>query len=281
MKIDQITIVGCGLIGGSLALALKKHRFAGRIVGCDRPRVLQRALKLQAIDQAHVQPEKACRGSAVVVLATPVSTIVEMIRRLAPVLPAGTLLTDTGSTKAEIVAAARREFGNSMQPFLAGHPMAGKEKSGIEFADADLFKSTPWLLTPLPGQDLRKGATGTFIKWLKKIGAHVVVIDAETHDELCAWTSHAPQMISTALAAALAEESETRKPRLAMSGRALKDMTRIANSPYEMWRDVAATNQKNIANALLKVERHLSHIRRNLNTPELAIEFKRAHRLKL
>jgi len=281
MAIRQITIIGCGLIGGSLALALKKHRFAGRIVGCDRTPVLERARKLRAIDEGNTHPVEAAQGSQAVVLATPVGAIIELIGKLSPVLPVTTLLTDVGSTKVEIVAAAQRAFGPSVgKRFLAGHPMAGKEQAGVEFADADLFQGAAWFLTPVAGQDVHSGLSGEFLKWVGKTGAKIASMDAEAHDKLCAWISHVPQMVSTALAAALVEEYGEGAPLLEAGGRALKEMTRIAGSPYAMWRDIALTNKKNIQDALLKLEQHLAHIRENLDTRELAAEFERAHQLR-
>ena len=281
MAIRQITIVGCGLIGGSLALALKKQRFGGRVVGCDRTPVLERARELQVIDEGHTHPVEAAQGSQVVVLATPVGAIIELIGRLGPVLPVTTLLTDVGSTKVEIVAAAQRVFGASVgKRFLAGHPMAGKEQAGVEFADADLFQGAAWFLTPVSGQDVHGGLSGEFLKWVGKTGAKIASMEAEAHDKLCAWVSHVPQMISTALAAALVEEYGEGAPLVEAGGRALREMTRIAGSPYALWRDIALTNRENIQNALSKMEQHLAHIRENLDTRELAAEFERAHQLR-
>src|SRR5512140_3585069 len=135
---QQITIIGTGLIGGSLALALKKRGFGGRIVGCDRAAVLAQAKKLGAIDAGIDDPQQASQGSDVVVLATPVGGIIDLLERLGPVLPPETLLTDVGSTKSEIVARARHVFGDrAAHRYLPGHPMAGKEFGGIVHADPD------------------------------------------------------------------------------------------------------------------------------------------------
>ena len=281
MPIRQITIIGVGLIGGSLALALKKHRLAGRIVGCDRAPVLERARNKAAIDTGHTNPADAVRGSQLIVLATPVSGIIDLIERLGPALPSKTLLTDVGSTKAEVLERAKLVFRkNSGVRFLAGHPMAGKEQSGVEFADPDLFQGAAWFVTPVDGQKVYDGVSGEYLEWVEKIGARIASIDAREHDELCAWISHLPQMISTALAAALVDEYGEDAPLLEAGGRALREMTRISSSPYSMWRDIALTNKANIRNALMKLEQHLAHIRENLDTCELAMEFERAHQLK-
>jgi prephenate dehydrogenase len=285
MSIRQITIVGTGLIGGSFALALRKKKFAGTIVGCDRESALQRAKMCGAIDRGCTEPADAVRGSQLVLLATPVLAIIDLIGRLGPSLPAPTLLTDVGSTKVAVVQQAMKVFGKDAgSRFLAGHPMAGKEHSGVDFADPDLFQNAVWFLTPLPDQSIDRGINeGTFAEfagWIDQIGARIAVLPAEDHDRVCAWISHVPQMISTALAAALVEEFGEEAPLLPAGGRALREMTRISASPYSMWRDIAISNKKNLEDALLRVEQRIAHIRENLSAHALADEFEKAHGLK-
>jgi prephenate dehydrogenase len=281
MPIRQITIIGTGLIGGSLGLALRKRKFAGRIVGCDREATLARARKRGAIDDGTPNPGDAIRGSQLVILATPVLAIVDLIERVGPALPARALLTDVGSTKVAVVERAVKVFGkNAGKRFLPGHPMAGKELSGVDYADADLFQNAVWFLTPLPGQSLNEGLFVEYAGWIDQIGARIAILPAEDHDRLCAWISHVPQMMSTALAAALVEEFGAEAPLLPAGGRALQEMTRISASPYSMWRDIAISNQKNLEKALWSVEQRLAHIRENLATRELAAEFEQAHALR-
>jgi prephenate dehydrogenase len=281
MPIRQITIVGTGLIGGSFALAMRKRGFAGRIVGCDRESALKKAKMRGVIDNGSVEPADAVHGSQLVVLATPVLAIVDLIGRIGPGLPASTLLTDVGSTKALVVERAVSVFGeNAGKRFLGGHPMAGKEHSGVDYADADLFQNAVWFLTPLPGQNLHEGMFAEFAGWIDQIGARIAMLPPDDHDRLCAWISHLPQMISTALAAALVEEFGEEAPLLPAGGRALQEMTRISSSPYSMWRDIAISNKQNIEDALFKVEQRLAHIRENLTTRQLAEEFEQAHGLK-
>lgn len=281
MAFRQITIIGTGLIGGSLGLALKKRHLAGRIIGCDRAPVLERAIDCGAIESGSTHPADAVRGSDLVVLAAPVIAILDLIDRLGPALPPKTLVVDVGSTKAEVVERAAKSFGrNASQRFLAGHPMAGKEHAGVEFADADLFEGAAWLFTPLPRQNVHAGMCGEFIHCAEKMGAKVAVVDAIAHDRFCAWISHLPQMISTALAAALVDEFGPDAPVLDIGGGALREMTRISGSPYSMWRDIAITNKKNLSDALHKLEQRLAHIRENLDSKQLADEFERAHQLR-
>jgi prephenate dehydrogenase len=281
MPIRQITIIGTGLIGGSLGLALRKRKFVGRIIGCDREATLEKARNCGAIDEGTPNPGDAVRGSQVVVLATPVLAIVDLIERVGPVLPTKAMLTDVGSTKAVVVESAMKVFGkNAGKRFLAGHPMAGKELSGVDYADADLFQNAVWFLTPFAGQNLNEGLLAEYTGWIDAIGARIAMLPPEEHDRLCAWISHLPQMISTALAATLVEEFGEDAPLLAAGGRALQEMTRISASPYSMWRDVAISNKKNLEDALWKVEQRLAHIRENLATRQLAKEFEQAHGLR-
>lgn len=281
MKNQQITIIGTGLIGGSLGLALKKRGLVRRVVGCDKAEVLARAKKGKAIDAGVTDAVQAAAGSDVVVLAAPVGQILDLIERLAPQLGPQVLLTDTGSTKVEIVARARAVFGaGAPKRFLGGHPMAGREEAGIEHADADLFQGAPWLFTPQAGQKLDDGRSGAFLKLVARLGAKPVVLDAARHDRLCAWASHLPQMLSTALAAALQDEFGGDADLQGVRGRALSDMTRLAASPYAMWRDIALTNSANIEAALLKLEQTLAHVRENLRTAGLRQEFDEANEFR-
>jgi prephenate dehydrogenase len=281
MPFKQVTIIGTGLIGGSLGLSLKKRHLVGRVIGCDRTPVLERAIDCGAIEKGIVNPADAVHGSDLVVLATPVIAILDLVDRLGPALSPRTLVTDVGSTKAEIVARAAKAFGRTAgQRFLAGHPMAGKEHAGVEFAHADLFEGACWLFTPLPRQNPHAGMCGEFVHCVEKMGSHVGILSPLDHDRFCAWISHLPQMISTALAAALVDEFGPDAPLLDIGGRALRELTRISSSPYSMWRDIAITNRKNLGEAMHKLEQRLAHIRENLDTRELAAEFDRAHQLR-
>jgi prephenate dehydrogenase len=279
MPIQQITIVGTGLIGGSLGLALKQSDFAGAIVGCDKRAVLEIAQSRGAIGRAEADLERAIVGSDVIVLATPVGCILSQLEAIAALVPPATLITDAGSTKQKLVERARDLFGgNAAERFLPGHPMAGKEVGGIEHADANLFRDAVWLITPV---DLDRPSTSRqleYLELLQAIGARVMTMDAERHDRLCAWISHLPQMIATALASALREELGDDEAVTLIGGRALREMTRIAHSPYSMWRDIALTNTQNIEEAMLRFEQQLAYLRENLRGPELRALFESANK---
>jgi prephenate dehydrogenase len=279
MAIKQVTIIGVGHIGGSVALGLKRHARVPRIVGVDRDGVLETAQRLGAIDRGVPDPAEACKGSDVVVLATPVGAIIDLIERIGPVIPTETLLTDVGSTKAEVVARARAVFGEAAaRRFLPGHPMAGREHAGVEHADADLFQNAVWLTTPMAQEQHPRA--GDYLSAIAALGARVVSMEPERHDRLCAWISHLPQMVTTAVAGCLVDEFGDDPELFAIGGRALREITRTAASPYSMWRDIALTNTHNIQEALLRLEQRLAHLRENLRTRGLEEEFDRAHQLK-
>jgi len=278
MAIRQITIVGTGLIGGSFGLALRKQGFEGTIIGCDKPEVLDTAITRGAIDRGGTDIKEAVLGSDVVVLATPVGAILSVFEKLAPTLPPTTLITDTGSTKGEFIKLARLVYGASAaERVLPGHPMAGKEHGGIENAEPDLFCNAAWLVTPIGVNRLYTARQQEYVDLLQSIGARVVAVDPERHDRLCAWISQLPQMISTALASLLRDEFGDDEAALQIGGRALREMTRIARSPYSMWRDIARTNSQNLEEALLHFEQQLAHLRENLRGPGLRELFESAN----
>jgi prephenate dehydrogenase len=279
MSIRQITIVGTGLIGGSLGLALRQAGFSGTIVGCDKPEVIDAAITRGAIDRGATDPKDAALESDVVVLATPVGAILSIFERLAPILLTTTLLTDTGSTKQQLVERARMVLGDeAAERMLPGHPMAGKERGGIEHADPNLFRDAVWLITPINPDLPYTSRQQEYVDLLSSIGARVIAIEAQRHDRLCAWISHLPQMMATALASMLREELGDDDTVAQIGGRALREMTRIAHSPYSMWRDIALTNTQNIEEALLRFEQELAHLRENLRGPGLREMFESANR---
>ena len=283
MTIKQVTIIGTGLIGGSLGLSLRSAGLGIRVVGCDRDHILERARKMGAIDAGIEDPAQAIKGSDLIFLSTPVGAIIDLIERIGPIAPPEALITDVGSTKKEILERARSDFGDQVsRRFLGGHPMAGKEHGGIEHADASLFRGAVWLLVPTSSQqNLEHGKARAYRELLERIGAKVITMDAERQDYLCAWISHLPQMISTALGSALVEEFGDDPDVHAIGGRALREMTRISSSPYSMWRDIAHTNTGNIEHALSTLEQRLAHIRENLRSQALREEFEQANRFEL
>ena len=267
----KVAIVGTGLIGASFGLALREAGFDGEIVGVSSERALAGALEVGAVDRAAPLAE-AVGEADLVFLSQTIGRILDTIRHLDPLVKPGALVTDAGSTKSEIVDTALQSITRCQ--FLGGHPMAGKESRGPQSAEAGLFQGRPWVLTPTEPAELETDAAGEFADWLERIGARQVVLDAAEHDRLVAMTSHLPQLASTALAATLADTRGTE-----VSGSGLMDMTRLALSSYDLWRDILATNAGHIERALAAYIQELEHIRENLRTRQLQEEFERGARL--
>jgi prephenate dehydrogenase len=286
MPIERIAIFGTGLIGASVGLALRSHGFSGEIAGWDPdPAELHAAMDRGAVHFASSDAIAEAKSSDVIVLCGPVFTILEWMDRLAPVLKPGQLVTDVGSVKGALVERARGRYNLADSAgFLPGHPMAGKEVSGAANADANLFDGAAWLFTEtdesLEMHPASRAIADEWRGWTEKFHCRVLDLEPERHDVLCAWVSHLPQFVSTALSALLQDEFAAKDEVLPIGGRALREMTRLGASPYSMWRDVAHTNTEAIAASLLALEQRLTHLRENLKTPELREEFERANQFR-
>jgi prephenate dehydrogenase len=216
--------------------------------------------------------EEALPQADLVFLSQTIGRILDTVRHVDALLKPGALVSDAGSTKCEIVDVARQSISRGQ--FLGGHPMAGKETRGAASADAELFRGKTWVLTPDERAELETPAAREFRQWLGRIGARIVVLDADVHDGIVARTSHVPQLASTALAAVLSDAAH-----LEVSGSGLADMTRLARSSYDLWRDILATNSEHIDKALAAYIQELEHIRENLRTRQLQEEFERGARV--
>ena len=247
---NTVAIAGVGLIGGSFALALRKAGFQGKIAGVSSPATLEKALARGVIDQPMTLTE-AANAADLLYLSQPISQILQTL----DALNTNALVTDAGSTKAAIC-----ERGRKLKRFVGGHPMAGKESRGVEEADADLFRGRPYVLTAREPE---------LERWIERIGARLVFLDPAEHDRQVAFVSHLPQLISTALASVLSGKEN-------VAGPAASDLTRLALSPYEIWRDIFATNADPIDAALQAFIARLEEIRRQLRTPEMESVFVRA-----
>lgn len=237
---QRVAIVGVGLIGGSFGLALRKAGFAGEIVGVSSERSIGQAVDRGAVDRG-ASLEDAAPWADLIFLSQPISGILETIDRLAALVSPGALVTDAGSTKSLI--AARAAAALPAGAFLGGHPMAGKEQRGAAAADADLFRGRPWILT----EDSDQPVAREFRRWIGLLGAREILLDPDTHDRLVAWSSHLPQLASTALASTvggLAPDAAR------VAGPGLLDMTRLAMSSYDLWGDILDTNAPAVGAAL-------------------------------
>ena len=277
MPIETVSIVGVGLIGGSFGLALRAAGFTGRILGVSSPRTIEAALARGAIDEG-LPLDQAADQADLIYLSQPIARILEVVSEVSRLAPSGSLVTDAGSTKRRIVEQARDSFTNGAL-FLGGHPMAGKEQRGIERAEAHLFQDATYVLTPHDGQLPTAPVVDEFLSWIRKIGARPVVLPAAVHDRIVGWTSHLPQLVATALASSVAE-NVTGENSLQVAGPGLRDMTRLAESPYEVWKDILATNSTNITQALDRYIEKLTELRNELPGPRIAEEFEAARQLR-
>jgi prephenate dehydrogenase len=283
----RILIVGTGLIGASTGLALRAAGFDGEIIGTGpTERTLTIAQSMGAIDSwvARDAADAVAATCDIILLAGPVLSILDWMQRLAPALGEHQLVTDVGSTKVQIVKLASKLYNQPGRArFLPGHPMAGKESGGAALAEATLFHNAMWLFTPAPGTT-PCALEAEWRGWVAKFGARTMDLDAMRHDEICAWVSHLPQMLSTALAALLEDtfgsDPTGRAEIAAIGGRALGETTRLGSSPYSMWRDIALSNSEPIAASLHALEQRLAHLRENLRTPELKEEFRLANQFR-
>jgi prephenate dehydrogenase len=279
MVFEKVAIVGLGLIGGSWGLALKKYGLAGRRIGFGRASTIARALAVNAIDEGTDNLGKAVRDADLIILAAPVGAILDCIPRLKDMASARALVTDVGSTKRLICERARETFGDELL-FLGGHPLAGKERAGVENADATLFTNARYVLTPLGERHLEDPRIKAFVSLVMAIGARPQIMDPALHDRALAFLSHLPQLLSSALASLIAEESlEARFPvELAATG--FRDVTRLAESPYSVWRDICLTNDENIQQALEAFVEKLEFMKRHLSDHALEREFQQASKLR-
>jgi prephenate dehydrogenase len=272
----RVAIVGIGLIGGSFGLALRREFPAASVVGFDRADVVEAAKARGAISEAASDIASAVRGADLVYIALPIGATVEVLAKIAEVADPNALVTDTGSTKALICQQAQKYFRGGAR-FLGGHPMAGKENSGIAHADADLFRGTRYALIASEGDPDPR--VEKFAALLRRIGAEPAWCDAETHDWAVGIVSHLPQLASIALAHVVADETDETGLPLTLAGPGLADMLRLAGSPYDIWRDTCLTNRENIAHALDRLAQAIDYLRTRLASKDLEQEFKTANEL--
>ena len=218
----------------------------------------------------------AVRGADLVYIALPIGATIEALPAVAAVAIAGALVTDTGSTKATICRAAQNAFAGNAR-FLGGHPMAGKETSGIARADAELFSGARYAL--IGSEDDADPRVQGFASLVSALRAEPAWCDADTHDWAVGIVSHMPQLLAVALARVVQDETDETGLPLSLSGPGLQDMLRLAGSPYGLWRDVAHTNTENIARALDRLEQAIEHVRTRLTSKELEQEFLAANEL--
>jgi prephenate dehydrogenase len=244
MKFRQLGLIGCGLMGGSFALALKRAGLVERIVGYSASeRTRTRALELGVIDQAAASAAEAASGADLVLLAVPVSATSATLQALAPVLAPDALLMDVGSTKSDVVAAARTTLGARLPCFVPAHPIAGKEVAGIEHAAADLYSGRLTILTPLENTGARQLEQARAI-W-QAVGSRVLSLSPAEHDAAFAAVSHLPHLLAFAYVNGVATQAHGAE-RLALAGPGFRDFSRIAASDPTIWRDILQVNRDEV-----------------------------------
>lgn len=270
---DTVAIFGVGLIGGSFALALRKAGFPGRIIGVSSDHTIRAALSLGVIDEA-LAPQDAAAQADLIYLAQPIAKIIDSLADFDAWVKPGALITDAGSTKQAIVQRAGQVISRAQ--FLGGHPLAGRERRGVEAAEADLFQGRPYVLTPRAPADLETPAARDFLAWIPRIGSLPVIMNAHEHDRTLAFTSHLPQLASTALAALLDGRPEAQS---GVYGPALVDSTRLALSSFDIWGDILATNRDQILLALGSYIDRLQEFRGSLDREAMRRQFDAAARV--
>jgi len=266
---QRIALLGTGLIGGSLGLAWRNRRPDLDVVGFDRPEVLERAEERGAITAKAADPHAAVRTADVVVLALPLAALLRMLDEIADVLPEGTPVTDVASVKQPVLDQARDVLPDST-PFVGGHPMAGAEHAGIDHADPLLFENAAHVLCLPEGvpQDALENGLAPVVDLVELAGGRPLVLDAATHDRVAALVSHLPQLLAVTLVNAVADAPEP-DTALQLAAGGFRDMTRIAASPFALWRDVLVGNERAIQDALSDFSRRLQRLRNRLFADDL------------
>ena len=249
--IQKVAVIGLGLIGGSIALALKKHDKSIQIAGYDFPDVLDKAMERKAIDSRCHSLIEAVESADLVILAVPISKILYFISKIAHLLKPGAIVTDVGSVKESVILHALETLPGTVT-FIGGHPMAGSEKSGMHHADPYLFENATYALCP-PGIPVTKDFKEPFeqlVNLIEKLGARIIVLEANKHDQIAAAVSHLPQLLATTLMKYVGSFHEQDDTYLNLAAGGFRDMTRIASSKFATWKDIFSANEAQIVDVL-------------------------------
>ena len=272
----RVCIIGSGLIGGSLALALKQAAAVADVVGCGRSSTtLQRALELGIVDHFSTDVAEAVQGADMVVLSVPMLAMREVLAQLEPVLQSGMIVTDVGSAKQSVIADAQAVLGDMLGQFVPAHPIAGTEKSGPDAAFAELFEQRRVIVTPL-AENSEADVARVVAMW-ECVGAVVERMSAEHHDHVLAATSHLPHLLAFTLVDSLARMDESREVFQYAAG-GFRDFTRIAASDPTMWRDIALANSIEIKQVLKRYQVELEALQHDLESKDAQALFDRFSR---
>jgi prephenate dehydrogenase len=274
-------VIGVGLIGGSLGLALKRTGFAGQVIGVSRAETIAQALDLGVIDEGYSYEElpTAVAQADLVFLCTPIDRIIALLPQVILHAKPGAVVTDVGSTKRMIVTTAAGCSREGVH-FLGGHPMAGSEKAGVTAADPFLFQNAIYIL--VPDERVPHEQQGALVDLVRTLGARVLQLSADDHDEVVAAISHLPQMMATTLVEMVGEMDEDSDGRfLLLAAGGFRDLTRIASSPFSpVWADICATNRDRIVKTIDRYIDKLGEIRDRVGDPTLAADFAYANSIR-
>lgn len=262
-----------------MGLALKRTGFGGRLVGVSRRETIDQALEMGVIDEGWGYEElgQALEGADLVFICTPIQRILELIEEVGQLAEPGALVTDVGSTKRRIVARAREHFGDEVY-FVGGHPMAGSEKSRVTAADPFLFQNAIYIL--VPDEKVPHDRYQALTDLLRQLGARVMELEAEAHDQAVAAISHLPQMMATSLVEMVGRLNQERDHFLPLAAGGFRDLTRIASSPFAMWEDIFATNADEIRGMIDRYIAVLADVRERLEEESLGEDFDFANRVR-
>jgi len=261
-RFNNVTIIGVGLIGGSLAKVLRTTGLAGSITGAGRSReTLDLALRLGVIDRIGESTARAVEGADLVVLASPVGTFEKVSRELGPHLSKRAILTDVGSVKGELVRKIEAHVPAGAH-YVPGHPIAAKEKFGVSEASDALFRGSKCILTPTQKTDPQ--ALDTVKEMWKAAGANVIVMDPDVHDKVFAAVSHMPHVAAFAMMSAVADLNTGVEEYISYSGAGFRDFTRIAASSPEIWRDICLMNRENIVQMIERYQISLNRFKQDI-----------------
>ncbi len=270
----NITIIGLGVIGGSLGLAIKQTDPTITVTGFDSVEHIDSALHRDAIDFGSISLPSLLHDADIIFLCTPVHAIIELLPTIATYCKRSAIITDVGSTKSEIANAAKKIFRlNGI--FIGGHPMAGSEGKGIEFADALLFQNATYVLC---ADNSQKRKITKLTTLLHSIGARVLFLSAKDHDTIAATISHLPQLIAVAMMNMVEQKNKKHPEFLQLAAGGFRDITRIASSPYAMWNDILASNSVEIRNAVKEFSSLLSQFGKDLQSSSRRNSFEQRFR---
>lgn len=271
----KITIIGMGLIGGSIGLALKRKNLCETVVGVDEFSIVHRALEREAITEGfnRNELEKAVKGAQIIFICTPVQQILDLLPAIAQLADENALVCDVGSSKEHVVADANKHFPENKY-FLGTHPMAGAETRGIESADPFLFENAIWVMTP--GHRIPEKITRKLGLLLEKMGAKILMLTPKMHDRIIAAVSHLPQFAAVSMVNLVARFYQEDPNYLKLAAGGFRDMTRIASSPFSVWKDICQTNKEQIASFIDEYTAELQRIKKFLQNEELEPYFNQA-----